>query len=327
VSLNNSKDKILKTDMPSDLILDRLRNQKYVNTFKNPEVFPLTQNKGRKTFHTHDHSTSKFMQGVLFDPHVKEQELVEYKHMLQRQAKGPLIPPEKLLEYEEKINKAYDRKELNRKLRGLSNDNFFKYKDFHGSGPEKITESPNKYHPDLKRVYTQKVAGFKTELSNGTKSKKNESPFEWKMDVKLPSKPFRDRYKFVSNEVNGKIKILPSDPNAFLAMTDYFQRDRKIKDPFMTIYNPKSKNYPLAKSNTIVIPSNKQIPNLHLSKSTKKLIDPPLTSREDLVKQKHANFFTKLLPKIKTQRFKKAENWRMKKHRERGQSLSKVRFF
>lgn len=167
-----------------------MRDEKYINTFENPEVYPLTHNKGRKKFHGTDAATSKFMQGVLFDPLMKEQELVEYKYMLQRMGKGALIPPDKLLEYEEKINKAYNRKELNRKLRGISSDNFFKYKDFHGSSPELITESPNKFSPNLKQVYAQKVAGFESELAKNIKSNKLVSPFEWKMDAKTPDRPF-----------------------------------------------------------------------------------------------------------------------------------------
>ena len=51
-------------------------------------------------------------------------------------------------------------KELNRRMRSISPDNFFKYKDFYGSKPETITDSPTRVRPSLKQVFEQKVAAF-----------------------------------------------------------------------------------------------------------------------------------------------------------------------
>ena len=96
-------------------------------------------------------------------------------------------------------------KELNRRMRSISPDNFFKYKDFYGSKPETITDSPTRVRPSLKQVFEQKVAGFESELTRKIKSKKLEWPFEWKMDTKTPERPFRDRFKYGSNKVSGKI--------------------------------------------------------------------------------------------------------------------------
>jgi len=133
------------------------------------------------------------------------------------------IPYHKLLEYESILEKAKDKKELNRRNRGISSDNFFKYKDFLGKeGDNVISVSPNKHRPDLKAVYTQKVAGFGSELTY----KKSESPFEWKMNSKTPERPFRDRFKFGNNKVSGKITV-PTQENAFLAMKNYFSKKNK----------------------------------------------------------------------------------------------------
>lgn len=65
-------------------------------------------------------------------------------------------------------------KELNRRMRSISPDNFFKYKDFYGSKPETITDSPTRVRPSLKQVFEQKVAGFESELTRKIKSKKLE---------------------------------------------------------------------------------------------------------------------------------------------------------
>lgn len=79
------------------------------------------------------------------DDNVQQQEKAELFKKLKESNKGLPIPYHKLLEYESTLEKAKDKEGLNKKLRSISSDNFFKYKDFLGSGPEKISESPTKY--------------------------------------------------------------------------------------------------------------------------------------------------------------------------------------
>ena len=90
---------------------------------------------------------------------------------LKTRYKDVLIPPEKLRLYEEKLEKAYDKEELNKRMRSVSSDNFFKYQDFYGAKLDKISENPTRIHPDLKEVYAQKWAGFESELTRKIKSK------------------------------------------------------------------------------------------------------------------------------------------------------------
>lgn len=149
--------------------------------------------------------------------------------------------------YEDKLDKAYNKQELNRRMRSLSPDNFFKYKDFHGAKPENFAESPTKFKPDLRRLYAQKCAGFESEFTRKVKSKKFESPFEWKMDAKTPERPFRDRFKFGNNKVSGKITI-PTEENAFLAMTAYLNKQKKEKGKSMTLYPNKVKRMNVSQS-------------------------------------------------------------------------------
>jgi len=70
------------------------------------------------------------------------------------------------------------------------------------------------------------VAGFESELTRKEKDKTLKSPFEWKMDATTPNRPFRDRFKMGNNKVSGKITV-PSEENAFLAMTAYLNREKK----------------------------------------------------------------------------------------------------
>lgn len=215
-----------QNDVPVDLLLAKLRDTKYINAFANPELFPLDKGVGKRTYHETDAAKSIFMKNVLIDPNIKQQELAEYNKMKHKDKKVKLSM-DKQLKYEEKLNKAYDKTELNRRMRSISPDNFFKYKDFHGAKPDIISDSPTKYHPNLKEVFSQKVAGFESELTRKLKSKKLESPFEWKMDAKTPARPFRDRFKLGTNKVSGKITV-PTEENAFLAMTDYLKKNKTL---------------------------------------------------------------------------------------------------
>lgn len=243
--------------MPLDLILTRLKDEKYLNAFTNPEVFPLDTCKGKKQYYTKGIVQSNKMRDVLLDPNINKQELVEYRNKSLYKRKEQLIPYEMLKQYEEKLEKAYDKKELNNRMRGISADNFFKYKDFHGAKPDQITESPTKFKPSLKQVFEQKFAGFESELTRKIKSKKLESPFEWKIETKTPERPFRDRFKFGTYKISGKITI-PTEENAFLAMTTYF--DKKNQDTSSkTFYPNKTKESFLFKS--LSSPNLQNVPN------------------------------------------------------------------
>ena len=233
-------------EVPLDLILTRLKDEKYINAYTNPEVFPLDTNKGKKQYYSKGIVQSNRMKDVLLDPNVNKQELAEYRNKMKYKRKEQLIPYEMLKQYEEKLEKAYDKKELNNRMRGISADNFFKYKDFHGAKPDLITESPTKYKPSLKEVFEQKFAGFESELTRKIKSKKLESPFEWKIETKTPERPFRDRFKFGTNKISGKITI-PAEENAFLEMTSFFEKKNKDMG-IRTFYPNNTKGSSLFKS-------------------------------------------------------------------------------
>ena len=170
--------------------------------------------------------SSDLMHGVLIDPKVDELMMADYKHKLKMQNKDLMIPYYKLKEYEEGIEKAYDKKELNRRMRSISPDNFFKYKDFYGTKPELVSDSPTKINPAKTKFKYQKSAGFESELTRKLHSKKIECPFEWKMDAKTPERPFRDRFKYGNNKISGKITVSDQE-NAYLAMANYIEKEKK----------------------------------------------------------------------------------------------------
>lgn len=107
-------------------------------------------------------------------------------------------------------------------------------------------------------------------------------------------------------------------------MAAYFEQERKRNDPFKTMYNPKPKNSMLMKSNSVSRLSSKNESKNIRPQILKNPIEQPLSSRVELIQKKQDYFLNELLPKIKTERSIKAEKWRMKKHREPGQTLVKV---
>lgn len=180
-------------------------------------MFPLNKSIGKKQYFDYKAEESKQMKAVLVDPCSQKYVFNEHQHRFKNRSKDVLLPPEKQKLYEEKLEKAYDKQELNRRMRSISPDNFFKFKDFYGGKADVVCENPNRCCPDLKEVYTQKCAGFESELTRKIKSKKLESPFEWKIDAKTPDRPFRDRYKLGHNKVSGKITVA-AEENAFRAL-------------------------------------------------------------------------------------------------------------
>lgn len=310
-------------DVPLDLILANLRDVKYINAFPNPELYPINKKGGKKTFSHSRAVKSTLMKGVLDDPNLAQQEIAEY-NKLKNQQKDSYMPIEGLKKYEEKLDKAYNKKELNRRNRSISPDNFFKFKDFYGAKDEKITESPTKYQPSLKELARQKVAGFESELTRKLRSKKLESPFEWKINIQTPDRPFRDRFKLGTNKISGKITV-PQEENAFLAMTAYLEK-------YKTLYDERTEE-PLAKSkSTAKLPTNvpwkANIRSIYLdSLQTLGKETDNFTPRMDMLQTQREAFMTKKLPMIKTERTLRAENWRMRKNRSKGHGLDKMQYY
>ena len=69
------------------------------------------------------------------------------------------------------------------------------------------------------------------------------------MDATTPNRPFRDRFKLGNNKVSGKITV-PSEENAFLAMTTYLDKQNKLEKEYMTLYNPKPRGSLMSKSSS-----------------------------------------------------------------------------
>jgi hypothetical protein len=223
-----------------DLLFSNLRDTKYLNAFRNPELFPINKKLGKQPSSDKALISSHLMRDVLIDPKVDDLMMTEFHNKIKVRNRELMIPYYKLKEYEESLEKAYDKKELNRRMRSISPDNFFKYKDFYGSKPEMISDSPTKTNPTLKEMLAQKSAGFESELTRKIKSKNLDSPFEWKMNAKTPERPFRDRFKYGNNKISGKITgrcyysisslifdLVPNEENAFLAMQNYIEKEKK----------------------------------------------------------------------------------------------------
>uniref|UniRef100_A0A7S3NVV9 Uncharacterized protein n=1 Tax=Euplotes crassus TaxID=5936 RepID=A0A7S3NVV9_EUPCR len=224
---------------------------------------------------------------------------------------------------------SYNAKDFSKRLKSVSSDNFFKYKDFYGVGGEKISESPNKYHPSLKEVYEQKSAGFESELTRKLKSNKLVSPFEWKMDSNTPNRPFRDRFKLGSNKISGKITNA-NEENAFEAMKVYLQKEKRKKDAFSILYSKPQLNY-LKKSMSQGKFDHGDIINgvRNLQKDSKYskavMSHAELPSGKEVLSGRTSSI-NKILPKIKSERSLKADRWRKKKNRVKGQSKEEAFF-
>ena len=93
---------------------------KYINAFANPELFPINKSEGKRQYHEFKEEEAKRMKDVLIDPSVLRFGKSDNKNKLKTRYKDVLIPPEKLKIYEEKLEKAYDKEELNKRMRSIS---------------------------------------------------------------------------------------------------------------------------------------------------------------------------------------------------------------
>ena len=134
------------------------------------------------------------------------------------------------------------------------------------------------------------------------------------MDATTPNRPFRDRFKLGNNKVSGKITV-PSEENAFLAMTTYLDKQNKLEKEYMTLYNPKPRGSLMSKSSSwSKLGRNSKKADRFENHNTNHEL-PSVIPRLDLMQMRRQDLIKKILPKIKSERKIKAQNWREKKNR------------
>lgn len=142
-------------EVPVDLLLTKLKDLKYINAFANPELFPIDKNKGKRQYQDFKVEEAKRIKEVLIDSTINSQGSKNNK-LKTRYKDALIIPEEKLRLYEQRLENGFDKDELNRRMKSVSPDNFFKYQDFYGAKVDNISENPTRIHPELKEVYAQK---------------------------------------------------------------------------------------------------------------------------------------------------------------------------
>jgi hypothetical protein len=152
-------------------------------------------------------------------------------------------------------------------------------------------------------VYAQKVAGFESELMRKIKSKKLESPFEWKANIKTPVNPFRAKQEKVSGKITNE-----KEENAFLKLTSQREIDNKHNFRSLTLY-PSFKNTDGSISQRILSTYEKVTGH-----KTKNEPFQPSQSSLEIIKNKRKDYLAKKLPEIKLKRNEKMMKWRKSRH-------------
>ncbi|CAI2368588.1 unnamed protein product [Moneuplotes crassus] len=285
--------------------------------------------KGKRKYFQIDAVSSDRMRDSLFDSKFKTHNSFQRQNPLQKGLRPSDFSSQnrRSMRFEapedtfQPILKEFNPKVFSKRLKSVSSDNFFKYKDFYGAGAEIISESPNKCHPTLKDVIEQKSAGFESELTRKLKNNKLISPFEWKMNSNTPHRPFRDRFKFGNNKICGKVTD-QNEENTFKSMQIYLEKEKK-KNELATRLTK------LQQNSCRKTASQHRFDNGDTTNEGRNLQnDLKLTSidglqRNTLRRHDHSvgrvSPILKILPKIKSERKIKADKWRKTKNRVKGQ--------
>ena len=147
------------------------------------------------------------------------------------------------------------------------------------------------------------MAGFESELMRKIKSKKLESPFEWKANIKTPVNPFRAKQERVSGKITNE-----KEENAFLRLASEKEIETKHNFRSMTLY-PSFQNTDGSISQRILSTYEKVTGHKPKNEPFKASM-----SKLDLVKDKRTEFLSKKLPEIKHKRNERMMKWRKSRY-------------